>query len=203
MTMVSRPSLRASSSGSWLVVPQSTVTRRLAPRAASEAIASEFGTIAFEQSVRDVDDRRQPAMPQIAPEHRRRGGAVDVVVAEDGNCFTACDCVRQPSRRYRHLRDRIGVRHQRTHRWIEEACNLVHFDPAPRKNTRQKLRNAVLLRDGQRPGRAALIEPVAPGTSACRILNAQKQAPWRGLGDARDHGHWEPANRFRKACNIG
>ena len=43
MTITSSPSLRASASGSWLVVPQSTVTRSFVPRSASDWIACTFG----------------------------------------------------------------------------------------------------------------------------------------------------------------
>ena len=43
MTTGSRPSRRASASGSWLAVPQSTVTSSRAPRAARELTASTLG----------------------------------------------------------------------------------------------------------------------------------------------------------------
>ena len=43
MTITSRPRVRASASGSWLVVPQSTVTSSVAPCPASVRIASTLG----------------------------------------------------------------------------------------------------------------------------------------------------------------
>src|SRR5437016_8487711 len=48
-------------------------------------------SIAFENTVRDMDDRIQPAMPQVAAEQCRCRAAVDTIVAEDGNAFAADD----------------------------------------------------------------------------------------------------------------
>ena len=41
------------------------------------------GAIALEQAVGNMDQRIEPAMAQMPGEQRRRGRAVDVVVAED------------------------------------------------------------------------------------------------------------------------
>ena len=45
--------------------------------------------IAFEQAIRDMDDRTTTAVAQVARQHRRRRRAVDVVVAEDRDRLAA------------------------------------------------------------------------------------------------------------------
>ena len=45
--------------------------------------------VAFENPVGNMDDRVEPAVAQIAREQRRRGRAVDVVVAEDRDALAA------------------------------------------------------------------------------------------------------------------
>ena len=80
---------RASASGSRLVVPQSTVTSSVAPLAASTAHRLDIGAVAFEDAVGDVDQRIEPAMAQVPGQQRRRGGAVDVVIAEDRDLLAA------------------------------------------------------------------------------------------------------------------
>ena len=71
----------------WLVVPQSTVTRSLTPRSAKRADGVDIRPVAFENAVRNVDDRIEPAVPQIARQQGRGGGAVDVVIAENRYIF--------------------------------------------------------------------------------------------------------------------
>ena len=89
MTIVSMPSRAASASGSWLTVPQSTVTSSVAPRAGERADRVDIRPVAFEQAVGDVDDRIDPGEAQEARQRRRRGRAVDVVVAEDRDRLAA------------------------------------------------------------------------------------------------------------------
>ena len=48
----------------------------------------DIRAIAFEQPVGNVDDRIDAAMAQIARQQRRRGRAVDVVIAEDGDVLS-------------------------------------------------------------------------------------------------------------------
>ena len=81
-----------------------------------------------------------------------------------------------------HVGEQVGIRHQRAHGRIEEACDRVHLDPAPGENARQKLGHVVVaLRDRERAGGAALVEPIAPGAAAGRALDAEKEAPRSGL----------------------
>src|SRR5947209_1245774 len=62
----------------------------------------------------------------------------------------------------------------------EQACDLVHLDPATGENARQQLGHVlVALCDGERARRAPLVEPIAPGASAGRALDPEKEAPRR------------------------
>ena len=134
--------------------------------------------VAFEQAIGDVDDGAKPAVAQVAPEHRRRRRTVDVVVAEDRDRFVARDGIRQPRRRHRHVGERIGIRHQRPHGRIEEACDPFRLDAAAGENARQQLGHVVVaLCDRERAARRPLVEPVAPGAPAGRALDAEKGAP--------------------------
>ena len=49
--------MRASASGSWLVVPQSTVTSSVAPRRRQRADRLDVRAVALEQAIGNVDDR--------------------------------------------------------------------------------------------------------------------------------------------------
>ena len=59
---------------------------------------------------------------------------------------------------------------------IEKCFDRIGLDVAAGEDARQQLRQLVALRDRQRPRRAALVEPVAPGAAGRRILDAEEQA---------------------------
>ena len=70
-----------------------------------------IGAIAFEDAVRNVNQRIEPAMAQMPGEQRRRGRAVDVIVAEDRDLLAANGRVRNALGRGFHLRHGEGVGH--------------------------------------------------------------------------------------------
>ena len=174
-TMTSRPSRRASASGSMLAVPQSTVTSSVAPRLGERADRLDVGAVAFENPVGDVHDRLGAAVAQEARQQRRGGRAVDVVVAEDRDLLAAHHGVGEALRRLLHRGDGVRIGHQPPHRRIEERLDLVGLDAAAGQDARQQLRNIVPLRDGQRARRRALVEPVPPRPAANRALDAEEQ----------------------------
>ena len=132
------------------------------------------GAIALEQPVGNVDQRIEPAMAQMPGEQRRRGRAVDIVVAEDRDLLAPHGGVRDALRRRLHLRHREGIRHQLADGRIEEIGDRVDLDIAPGEHARQHLRQLMALRDRERPRRTARIEPVAPEFSGQRMLHAEK-----------------------------
>jgi len=148
------------------------------------------GAVAFEQAIGDVDDGAQAAMVKISSEQRRRCRSIDVIVAQDGDSFAARDGVSQPRRGAAHAGERVRIRHQRAHRRIEEACDLVHLEPATGENARQQLGYIlVALGDRECARRVTLVEPVAPGASAGRALDPEKEAPRRSDRCRRGDGH--------------
>ena len=124
MTTTSRPSFLASSSASMLVVPQSTVTSSEHARG-EHAHGLDVRPVAFEEPVGNVEDRVEPAGAQHAHQERRRGGAVDVVIAEDRDVLLALDGVGEARGRRRHVGERVGVRHQAFHGRIEIGFGVV------------------------------------------------------------------------------
>ena len=111
----------ASASGSMLVVPQSTVTSSVAPLRGERAHRFGVGAIALEQPVGNVDQRIEPAMAQMPGEQRRRGRAVDIVVAEDRDLLAAHGRIRDALGGGLHLRHREGIGHQLADGRIEEV----------------------------------------------------------------------------------
>ena len=162
-------------------------------------------SIAFEQTIRNMDDRTKAAVKQVSPQYRRRRRPVDVVVAQDGDCFLPHDGVREPHRGCAHVGKRVGIRHQRPHGRIEEACHRVHVDPASGEDARQELGHIIVtLRDRERASGAALIQPIAPRPAAGRPLDAEKEAPRRACRCGEGDRHLAPgANRFKKAYDTG
>ena len=125
-------------------------------------------------------------MAQVPGKQRRRGGAVDIVIAEDGDLFAARRRVRDALRGGFHLRHGVGIGHQFADGRIEKILDRVDVDVAPGQHPRQHLRQLIALRDRQRPRRAARVEPVAPQLSG------------RGMGDAEKR-----RRRFDGQCGCG
>ena len=70
----------------------------------------DIRAVAFEQTVGNVDQRLEAGVAQKAREQRRRSGAVDIVIAEDGDGLAALDRVRDPRRRLRHGGEHVADR---------------------------------------------------------------------------------------------
>ncbi len=104
-------------------------------------------------------------MAQVPGQQRGGRGAVDVVVAEDRDFLVAHGSIRDAPGRDFHLGNRIGIRHQFADGWIEKILDRLEFDIATGQHSRQHLRQLISLRDRQRAGGAAGIEPIAPQLS--------------------------------------
>jgi len=68
-----------------------------------------------------MDQRIEPAMTQMPGEQRRRGRAVDIVVAEDRDLLAAHRRIRDAFRSRFHLRHRERIGHQFADGRIEEV----------------------------------------------------------------------------------
>ena len=135
----------------------------------------DVGAVAFEDAVGNVDQRIEPAMAQMPGQQRRRGRAVDVVVAEDRDLLAARGRVRDALGRGLHLRHGVGIGHQFADGRIEKILDRVDLDIAARQHPRQHFRQLIALRDRQRPRRPPGIEPVAPQFSGRRTRHAEKR----------------------------
>ena len=132
-------------------------------------------------------DRIEPAVAQEAREHRRRGRAVDVVVAEDRDRLAALDGVGEARRRRRHAGERVGIGHQaRARSDRERPPTSSASTPRPASTRASSSGSAVALRDRERARVRALVEPVAPG--AARSPSARRRERWRRVGRGR-FGH--------------
>ncbi len=152
-----------------------------------------------------MHDRLAAADAQEARQQGRGGCAIDIVVAEDRNLLAARHGVGETQRRLFHRGDGVRIGHQPPHRRIEKGFDLVDFDATAGKNARQQLRHIVPLRDGERPRRRALIEPVPPRSAADRTLDTEKQARcnlWRQRqGGRHDFSHqFETIRRLYSAA---
>lgn len=148
------------------------------------------GAVALENAVRDMDQRIEPAMAQVPGQQRRRGGAIDVVVAEDRDLLAPRRRVRDPLRRGLHLSHGERIRHQLPDGRIEKVGDRVDVHPAARQHPRQQFRQLVPLHDGERLGRPARVQPVAPELVGERARDAQERLGHLGRqgGGGRCHG---------------
>ena len=135
----------------------------------------DVGAVALKDAVGNVDQRIEPAMAQMPGQQRRRGRAIDVVVAEDRDLLALRRRIRDPLRRGLHLRHRERIRHQLADGRIEEVGDRVDLDAAPRQHPRQQFRQLVPLHDGERLRRPARVQPVAPELVGERARNAKER----------------------------
>ena len=156
------------------MVPQSTVTSSVAPRPASVRIGLDVGAVAFENPVGDVDDRIDAAMAQKPGQQRRRGRAIDVVVAEDRDPLAPLrrvgDALAAASISVTVCGSGISLRMVGSRKCVDR----IDLDTAPGQHSRQQFRHIVALRDRKRPRRPARIEPVAPHLAGRGLRHAQK-----------------------------
>src|SRR5262249_47056437 len=132
--------------------------------------------VAFKDSIGNMDDRVQPAVAEVTGQQRGCSGAVDIVVAENGNGLVPCDAVRNSRCRRLHVSQRIWIRHQALDGWIEETIDLVDIDIAAGEDARQQFGEAISLRNRQRARRSALIEALSPRPAGQRPFDTKKVA---------------------------
>ena len=161
-----------------LVVPQSTVTSSVAPRLGERADRLDVRAVALEHAVGDVDHRIEPAVAQEARQQRRRGRAVDVVVAEDRDLLAALDRVGDARRGLLHVGQHVsGSGISRRTVGSRNASTVVDLDAAAGEDARQQLRHAVPLRDRERarasPRSSSRSRQARPHD---RALDAEKKA---------------------------
>jgi len=86
-------------------------------------------------------------MAQVPCQQRRRGRAVDIVVAEDRDLFSPCRGIRDTLRRGFHLGHGVRIGHQLADGRIEKILHRVNLDIAAGQHPRQHFRQLISLRD--------------------------------------------------------
>lgn len=109
-----------------------------------------IGAVTFEDAVGDIDGRPDAEMAEKAKHQRRGGGAVDVVVTEDGDALAALDGAQKAGCRLFAIGQLMGIGHQAADRRIKEFDRLVHRHAAPGKHPGDQIRQSMDLRHGQR-----------------------------------------------------
>ena len=137
-----------------------------------------IGAVAFENPVGNMNQRIEPAMAQVPGQKGCRGGAIDVVVAEDRDLLAARGGVRDALGGGLHLGHGVGIGHQFADGGIEKILDRVDLDIAPRQHPRQHFRQLVALGDRERPRRPPRIEPVAPHLAGGGARHAEERWPY-------------------------
>ena len=130
--------------------------------------------IAFEDAVRNMDQRIETRVAQMPGQQRRRGGAIHVIVAENRNLLTARRRICDPLGGHFHVRHCQGIGQQLADGRIEKVFHRIDVDATPGDNPRQHFRHLIALCNRQCPRCAARIEPVAPDATGRRPLHTQK-----------------------------
>ena len=128
--MTSSPAAAASASGRCAVVPQSTVTTTRTPSSRRRSKADDVRAVALAQAIRHVDPRSAPDSGEEPRQQRRRGRAVDVVVAEDGDRLAVAHGANEPLHRGVHIAQMGRVRQLIAQARGEKTRRMIVVDPA-------------------------------------------------------------------------
>ena len=156
---------------------RSAVHRDDQARAVIDERGNGFGVrpIAFGDAVGDVDARLQPVAGQEAVKQRRRGGAIDVIVAENRDALACGDGARQPLRRLVHIGQRRWIGAQRADRRIEHIRHLVERNVARGQQAADDFREIVALSDGRAEVGLRGGKPLHPLEPARGALDAKER----------------------------
>ena len=136
----------------------------------------DIRAVALKDAIRNMHDRIKAALPQIAGEQRRRGGAIDIIIAEDRDLFTAHDRIGDPRAGRRHVGQHRRIGHQILDGRIEIGLRLVGFHATACQHAGQQFGRAKALRNRGGARHAARIQPVAPGAPGRRRCNVEEVA---------------------------
>ena len=167
----------------------------------------DVGAVAFEHAVGDMDQRLEAAVAQEARQQspprsrRRRRSRRRSRPSRRAPPRRRCAPPPPPCRSAT-CGSGISARTVGS----RKASTSSDLDAAAGQDARQQFRHVVVaLRDRQRARRAALVEPVAPGAPARRLLDAEKQAPRRDFRRWDRDIHRNQCQRItvRKAYDTG
>ena len=130
--------------------------------------------VALAQAVGDVDRGRLGDGLEEAAEQRGRGGAVDIVVAEDGDRLSRLDRAGEPRDGRLHVAQVERVGQQAAERGVEVVGRLLGRDAAGREHAPDQLRHLDGL--GQREAVLGIDEPRPPALAEQRSLDPEHRS---------------------------
>ena len=152
------------------------IDRDQQPRALLGERAHGFGVrpVALEQAIRNVDQRIAAGVAQEPRQHRRRGGAVDVVVAEDRylSCRSIASAMRVAAFGMSVSASGSASAAAPSDRGIPRR---VGFDIASGQHARQQFGYPRGAARSRAPARRPLVEAVAPDAAAHRSAHVEKE----------------------------
>ncbi len=148
---------------------------KLGPSRGEALNGDQIRAVSFEDSVGDIDDWDLAARREIIGEQGARGGAVDIIVAENRYFIAALDRSRDGFRRSRHVFEGMGIRHEALQARIEVVFRGVRTDPPARENAREDVAMPPQLGVGERARLTTRIEPIAPRPAKRGAFDAEKE----------------------------
>ncbi len=98
----------------------------------------DIGAVTLENPVRNMDGCRTAALPQVIGQQRRRGGTVDVVVAENRDAFSLDHGVGNARGGLSHAGQRVRVGHQPLDGRVEIGLRVLGLDATAGEHARQQ-----------------------------------------------------------------
>ena len=147
-------------------------------RAAGDKVAHRLRirAVAFKNAVGNVDFMGHAVMGEEPAHLGRRGRAVHVIVAKDGDALASHDGRRNAPRGHAHVRQAGRIGQQVTDRRFEETRRLVRLHTASCQHPRDDLADTKRLGNGECAVIVGRAQPVMPGLTGGRNLHAQKDA---------------------------
>ena len=143
-------------------------------------------SVALAQPIRDVDRARRADGGEIAGQERDRGGAVDVVVAEQADPLLRLHGIRQTLGREVEVEQMRRVGQDVAQARRDERRHAVERDAAPGQHAADHLRQIEALTDGER-GRGIVPAP-APAATADGALDRRRPEVGRRCAQVANSG---------------
>ena len=138
--------------------------------------------VALAQPVRDIDPGSRPDRRKEPRQQRRRGRAVDIVIAKDADRLAVVHRADEPRHGSIHVAQMRGIGQLVAQARRQEARRVVEIDAALRQQPPDDLGNPEPL--GDRLSRSASPSREPPATAAHRPLDPQHH-PGKGVGAPR------------------
>ena len=113
-------------------------------------------------------------MRQIALQHRRRTGAIDIIIAKDRDALAGHDGMRDTRAGPLHIGEGCWIGQQVADRRVQETLRRLAGHTPARKHACHDVGDAMILRNGECRHLLPLVEPMLPGKPGRRFPYAEK-----------------------------